>query len=481
MAKKEVTTQAKPEQTLTKKVWNMADVLAAAGVGFTDYIIQLTYLLFLKMDSEKESYGLGSSLPEGNKWKDIIELDGPDQLNKYERILDELKSKEGLIGAIFTEAQNKITKPALLKKLIGMIDEENWFIMEGDLKGAIYESILEKNGQDKKSGAGQYFTPRPLINAMVDCIQPKITETVSDPACGTGGFLLAAYDFMKTQSDEQSKLEFLQTKALSGNDITPLVVTLASMNLYLHDIGTDSTPIKCEDSLEHEPEHLVDVILANPPFGARPAGSVDISTMRTDLIVTTSNNQLNFLQHMMLMLKNGGRAAIVLPDNVLFADGAGETLRKKLLKDFNLHTILRLPTGIFYANGVKANVIFFEKGTPTKETWYYDYRTGIKHTLATKPLKRSDLDDFVSCYCADDISKRTETWSEENPNGRWKKYSVEELVTRDKTSLDITWIKDKDDLDDVTLANLMSTIAEKSTNISKAVEHLNSLLSGIEE
>jgi len=481
MAKKEVTTQAKPEQTLTKKVWNMADVLAAAGVGFTDYIIQLTYLLFLKMDSEKESYGLGSSLPEGNKWKDIIELDGPDQLNKYERILDELKSKEGLIGAIFTEAQNKITKPALLKKLIGMIDEENWFIMEGDLKGAIYESILEKNGQDKKSGAGQYFTPRPLINAMVDCIQPKITETVSDPACGTGGFLLAAYDFMKNQSDEQSKLEFLQTKALSGNDITPLVVTLASMNLYLHDIGTDSTPIKCEDSLEHEPEHLVDVILANPPFGARPAGSVDISTMRTDLIVATSNNQLNFLQHMMLMLKNGGRAAIVLPDNVLFADGAGETLRKKLLKDFNLHTILRLPTGIFYANGVKANVIFFEKGTPTKETWYYDYRTEIKHTLATKPLKRSDLDDFVNCYCAGHMEDRKETWSKENPTGRWRKYNVKELLERDKTSLDISWIKDKDDLEDVTLKELFSTIQEKGQNINNAINQLAGLLSGIEE
>ncbi|MBR6612192.1 MAG: SAM-dependent DNA methyltransferase [Campylobacter sp.] len=481
MAKNKTSTQAKPEQTLTKKVWNMADVLAAAGVGFTDYIIQLTYLLFLKMDFEKESYGLGSTLPEGNKWKDIIELDGPDQLNKYEKILDELKSKEGLIGAIFTEAQNKITKPALLKKLIGMIDEENWFIMEGDLKGAIYESILEKNGQDKKSGAGQYFTPRPLINAMVDCIKPKITETISDPACGTGGFLLAAYDYMKNQSDEQSKLEFLQTKALSGNDITPLVVTLASMNLYLHDIGIDSTPIKCKDSLEHEPEHLVDVILANPPFGARPAGSVDISTMRTDLIVTTSNNQLNFLQHMMLMLKNGGRAAIVLPDNVLFADGAGETLRKKLLKDFNLHTILRLPTGIFYANGVKANVIFFEKGTPTKETWYYDYRTGIKHTLATKPIKRSDLDDFVNCYCADDISKRKETWSKENPNGRWKKYSITDLLARDKTSLDITWIKDKDDLEDATLADLMSAISKKSANITNAVEQLNNLLSGIKE
>ena len=480
MAKKEAT-QAKPEQALTKKVWNMADVLAAAGIGFTDYIIQLTYLLFLKMDFEKESYGLGSALPDGSKWKDIVQLDGPDQLAKYEKILEILQATDGLIGAIFTEAQNKITKPALLKKLIGMIDEENWFSMDGDLKGAIYESILEKNGQDKKSGAGQYFTPRPLINAMVDVVQPKITETVADPACGTGGFLLAAYDYMRKQSDEQSKVEFLQTKALRGNDITPLVVTLASMNLYLHDIGAGTTPIKCEDSLEHEPERLVDVLLANPPFGARPAGSVDISTMRPDLIVRTSNNQLNFLQHMMVMLKDGGRAGIVLPDNVLFADGAGEILRKKLLKDFNLHTILRLPTGIFYANGVKANVLFFEKGCPTQETWYYDYRTGIKHTLATKPLKRSDLEDFVNCYCAGHVEDRKETWSPENPNGRWRKYHVNELLARDKTSLDISWIKDGSDTVDCSLAELMQTIQEKSANIAAAVTELSKLIEGIEE
>ena len=480
MAKKQAA-PAKPEQALTKKVWNMADVLAAAGVGFTDYIIQLTYLLFLKMDFEKESYGLGSALPDGSKWKDIVQLDGPDQLAKYEKILQVLQATDGLIGAIFTEAQNKITKPALLKKLIGMIDEENWFSMDGDLKGAIYESILEKNGQDKKSGAGQYFTPRPLINAMVDVVQPKITETVADPACGTGGFLLAAYDYMRKQSDEQSKVEFLQTKALRGNDITPLVVTLASMNLYLHDIGAGTTPIKCVDSLEHEPERLVDVLLANPPFGARPAGSVDISTMRPDLIVRTSNNQLNFLQHMMVMLKDGGRAGIVLPDNVLFADGAGEILRKKLLKDFNLHTILRLPTGIFYANGVKANVLFFEKGSPTQETWYYDYRTGIKHTLATKPLKRSDLEDFVNCYCAGHVEDRKETWSLENPNGRWRKYHVNELLARDKTSLDISWIKDGSDTVDCSLAELMQTIQEKSTNIAAAVTELSKLIEGIEE
>ena len=480
MAKKQAA-PAKPEQALTKKVWNMADVLAAAGVGFTDYIIQLTYLLFLKMDFEKESYGLGSALPDGSKWKDIVQLDGPDQLAKYEKILEILQATDGLIGAIFTEAQNKITKPALLKKLIGMIDEENWFSMDGDLKGAIYESILEKNGQDKKSGAGQYFTPRPLINAMVDVVQPKITETVADPACGTGGFLLAAYDYMRKQSDEQSKVEFLQTKALRGNDITPLVVTLASMNLYLHDIGAGTTPIKCEDSLEHEPERLVDVLLANPPFGARPAGSVDISTMRPDLIVRTSNNQLNFLQHMMVMLKDGGRAGIVLPDNVLFADGAGEILRKKLLKDFNLHTILRLPTGIFYANGVKANVLFFEKGCPTQETWYYDYRTGIKHTLATKPLKRSDLEDFVNCYCAGHVEDRKETWSPENPNGRWRKYHVNELLARDKTSLDISWIKDGSDTVECSLAELMQTIKVKSANIAAAVTELSKLIEGIEE
>ncbi|MBQ0163274.1 MAG: SAM-dependent DNA methyltransferase [Treponema sp.] len=471
----------KSESSLTKKVWNMADVLAGAGVGFTDYIIQLTYLLFLKMDDEKESFGLGSALPEDNKWKDLIGLKGTDLSNKYEKILANLSEKDGLIGAIFTEAQNKINKPALLQKLIGMIDEDSWFSMDGDLKGAIYESILEKNGQDKKSGAGQYFTPRPLIQAMVDVTKPKITETVCDPACGTGGFLLAAYDYMKPQSNDMQKIKFLQTEALSGNDITPLVVTLASMNLYLHDISPDTTPIKCADSLEKEPEKLVDVILANPPFGDRASGSVDISTLRTDLIVTTNNNQLNFLQHMMLSLKRGGRAAIVLPDNVLFADGAGQKLRKELLTNYNLHTVLRLPTGIFYANGVKANVIFFTKGEPTKDIWYYDYRTGIKHTLVTNPLKRSNLDDFVECYCADDLSKRKETWSEETPDGRWRKFSVEEILKDDKTSLDIKWIKDETDEYDGTLADLMKDIGEKAANIGSAYKALLDLVKDIKE
>ena len=468
------------ETTLTKKVWTLATTLAGQGIGFTDYITQLTYLLFLKMDNENtEMFGEDSAIPEGYRWSDLIELDGLDLIAQYESTLKKLSQEENLIGTIFVKAQNKIDKPVYLKKVITMINEEQWLVMDGDVKGAIYESILEKNGQDKKSGAGQYFTPRSLIQAMVDVAQPKIGETVCDPACGTGGFLLAAYDYMKNQSQDKAKRDFLRDKALHGYDNTALVVTLASMNLYLHGIGTDRSPILCQDSLEKAPDTLVDVILANPPFGTRPAGSVDID--RQDFYVETKNNQLNFLQHIMLMLKNTGRAAVVLPDNVLFEGGAGETIRKKLLEDFNLHTILRLPTGIFYAQGVKANVLFFQKGTSTKNVWYYDYRTGIKHTLATKPMMRNHLDDFVKCYHAEDISQRKETYSEENPNGRWRKYPVSELLKRDKTSLDISWIKQTDDDDDLSLAELMSTIQQKSDNISKAVAELQKLLSNINE
>ena len=358
-----------------------------------------------------------------------------------------------------------------------MIDEEEW-LLEGDVKGAIYESILERNGQDKKSGAGQYFTPRPLIKAMVDCIRPRIDETVCDPACGTGGFLLAAFDYMKNQSHDKAKRDFLRNEALSGTDNTALVVTLASMNLYLHGVGTDRSPIVCADSLEKQPERLVDVILANPPFGTRPAGSVEIQ--RDDFITETKNNQLNFLQHIMMSLRNGGRAAVVLPDNVLF-EGSGETIRRKLLTDFNLHTILRLPTGIFYAQGVKANALFFTKGEPTKDVWYYDYRTGVKHTLANNKLERHHLDDFVKCYSPENLSLRKETYNAETePNGRWRKYSAGELLGRDKTSLDITWVK-IEDADDRTLSELMADIKTSSDNIASAVLKLQELLAQLPE
>ena len=468
-------------QSLTKKVWNLATTLAGQGIGFTDYITQLTYLLFLKMDDENvQTFGEESAIPEGYRWGDLIDLDGLDLVKQYEDTLEELSGQDNLIGTIYTKAQNKIDKPVYLKKVITLINEESWLVMDGDVKGAIYESILEKNGQDKKSGAGQYFTPRSLIQAMVDVACPQIGETVCDPACGTGGFLLAAYDYMKPQSSDKAKQDFLRNNTLHGYDNTALVVTLASMNLYLHGIGTDRSPIICQDSLEKAPSTLVDVILANPPFGTRPAGSVEID--RQDFYVETKNNQLNFLQHMMVMLKNCGRAAVVLPDNVLFEGGAGETIRKELLKNFNLHTILRLPTGIFYAQGVKANVLFFTKGTPTKDIWFFDYRTGVKHTLATNPMLRHHLDEFVECYKADNINARTETYNAEtNPNGRWRKYDVDEVMKRDKTSLDISWIKLNDDDNDMSLAELMSNIQEKSDNISKAVAELQKLLANIEE
>ena len=473
--------QTVTEQSLIKTVWQLADVLAGVGIGYTDYITQLTYLLFLKMDDESvETFGETSAIPEGYRWKDLIDLDGYDLTEQYERTLTKLSDQENLIGTIYTKAQNKIDKPVYLKKVISMINEQNWLIMDGDVKGAIYENILEKNGTDKKSGAGQYFTPRSLIQAMVEVTRPQITEKVCDPACGTGGFLLAAYDYMKPQSHDEAKLRFLREQALSGVDNTALVVTLASMNLYLHGIGTDRSPILCQDSLEKAPEELVDVVLANPPFGTRPAGSVDIN--RDDFYTETSNNQLNFLQHIMSLLKDGGRAAVVLPDNVLFEGGSGETIRKKLLEDFNLHTILRLPTGIFYANGVKANVLFFIKGRKTENIWYYDYRTNVKHTLVTKKMTRAHLDDFVACYNADNINKRKETYNAEtNPNGRWRKYDVTEILRRDKTSLDITWIKQTSDDADYSLPELIEIIQEKSDNIKTAVDELVSLLANIKE
>ena len=470
--------QVKSESTLIKKVGDIANVLASAGVGFTDYLTQLTYILFLKMDDEREAYGFESAIPEGYKWQDLLDLSGEDLVEKYEEILEDLANKDGLIGTIFTKASNKIDRPVLLAKVIEMVASENWYMMEGDLKGAIYESILEKNGQDKKSGAGQYFTPRALIKAMVDVTDPKITETVADPACGTGGFLLAAYEHMKPQSKEIAKQKFLKEHAFFGADNTPLVVTLASMNLYLHDIGTESSPIVCQDSLIDKSDKMFDVILANPPFGTRPQGSVEVYANRPEF-VKTSDNQVNFLQHIMSIVRTNGRVAVVLPDNVLTDGGATAKVREKLLKDFNLHTILRLPTGIFYANGVKTNVLFFEKGKSTEDIWVYDYRTGVKHTMATKPMTRANLDDFVACYCSGHMQDRVPTYSADEPNGRWRKFTKEEVYSRDLLKLDFKWM-DLGEKDDRTIGELLTDMQSKASAISDAVAKLQDLLGGIE-
>lgn len=458
---------------ITQQVWKLATVLSGQGISFTDYITQLSYLLFLKMDDERATlFHEPSALPLGFQWKDIKDLSGHDLLDRYEAVLERLALQGGLVGTIFTKAKNAIDKPVYLKKVITLIDEQQWLNLEEDVKGAIYESILERNGQDAKGGAGQYFTPRALIAAMVDCVRPTIGSTVADPACGTGGFLLAAFDYMKKQSNRADLQKFLRTQALSGNDITPLVVTMASMNLYLHGIGTTVSPILCEDSLEHEPSRLVDIVLANPPFGTRAEGSVEIS--RPDFYKETKNNQLNFLQHIMLMLKTGGRAAVVLPDNILF-EAEGEVVRRKLLSDFRLDAILRLPTGIFYANGVKANVLFFYKGGETRDVWFYDLRTNMHFTKVQNPMKRSDLDEFVTLYNA---PQRQETYNADtNPEGRWRKFSAAELLQRDKVGMDITWIHQESDLDsDASVEDLLATIDARSKDIASAIANLKQAL-----
>ena len=463
----------KSESALLKKVWNIANVMSSAGVGFTDYITQFTYILFIKMDAEREGLGLGSSLPDGCKWADLKKENGEDLITTYDDILKTLATQKGLIGTIFTRADNKITMPVHLKKIIDMVDEENWYMMDSDLKGAIYEGILEKNGQDSKSGAGQYFTPRALIKAIVEVVNPKITETVGDPCCGTGGFLLAAYAHMRTQSKDAEKQKFLKNHALFGADNTPLVVTLASMNLYLHDIGIKESPVIYQDSLLDTSERMFDVIMTNPPFGTRPQGSGVVSATRTDFI-ETSDNQVNFLQHIMSIVRTGGRVGVVLPDSVLTDSGSTKQVRDELLKEFNLHTILRLPTGIFYANGVKTNVLFFDKGKPTKDIWVYDYRTGVKHTMAQKPMTRADLDEFVQCYCSGHMEDRTETYSAENPNGRWRRFSAEEVAGRD--DLNFKWI-DFTEEDDRTADELVEELQSASIVIADLISQVKTVLS----
>lgn len=460
------------EAGLTKKVWQIADIMAGAGVGFTDYLTQLTYLLFLKMDDERVNFiGEASAIPAGYRWSDLCKETGEDLRDQYQQTLEVLSKEPGLVGTIFTKATNKIELPVYLEKLVSFIDQEQWLLMDGDVKGALYESILQKNGQDKKSGAGQYFTPRPLIDAIVDVVNPKIGETVTDPACGTGGFLLSAFSHMERQSHDEKELLFLRNKALRGNDITPLVVTMGSMNMYLHGVGLNSSPISCQDSLLLEPKDLTKVVLANPPFGARAAGSIEIH--RPDFVVATKNNQLNFVQHIMSLLELNGRAGVVLPDNVLF-EREGKAVREALLTKFNLHTILRLPTGIFYAQGVQTNVLFFTKGEPTQDVWYYDYRTDVKHTLVSNPLTRKHLDDFVACYCADDMSKRKETYDKDtNPNGRWRKYSAKEILNRDLVNLDITWMTEaKSEEETLTMDEVFERMEERVKIIQEAFDKL---------
>jgi type I restriction enzyme M protein len=393
-------------------------------------------------------------------------LDGDALEIHYRHLLEDLGKKPGMLGIIFRKAQNKIQDPAKLRRLIvELIDKEQWSRMDADVKGDAYEGLLEKNAQDIKGGAGQYFTPRPLIQAIVEVVRPRPGETICDPACGTGGFLLSAHDYLVDhyRDLDRDQKRHLRLQALQGYEIVDGVTRLCAMNLLLHGIGPTfgdnaEPPVQTRDSLASHPGRYFDVVLTNPPFGKKSSVLVineegdeerqALTIMREDFWASTTNKQLNFVQHVWTLLEENGRAAVVVPDNVLFEGGAGETVRRKLLQAADVHTLLRLPTGIFYAQGVKANVLFFDRRLPSEKAatgklWIYDLRTNKHFTLKTNRLERPDLDEFVTCYHSGNRHARKPTWSEENPGGRWRAYEYDELVQRDKCNLDIFWLKDE--------------------------------------
>jgi type I restriction enzyme M protein len=448
---------------ITKKLWNYCNVLRDDGMSYGDYVEQLTYLLFLKMSDErtKAPYNQKSPIPTDYNWQSLLKRDGDKLFDHYRHILEKLGKEKGLLGLIFNKSRNKFQDPVKLRRLIvDLIDKENWSAMSADVKGDAYEGLLEKNAQDTKSGAGQYFTPRPLIQAIVDAVAPLPGETICDPACGTGGFLLASLDYVIKHNPNLTKAEkkALKEKTFKGWELVQSTARLCAMNMMLHGIGGDDLPIIVSDSLAADPGERFNLVLTNPPFGKKSSTTIvgeegkvskerDI-VERDDFWATTSNKQLNFVQHVKTLLKINGRAAVVVPDNVLFEGGAGEIIRRRLLYDCDVHTLLRLPTGLFYAQGVKANVLFFDKKeaseTPwTKKLWIYDVRTNKHCTLKTNPLKREDLDEFVKCYNPANRHLRKATWSEKNPEGRWRDYEYETLINRDKASLDIFWLKDE--------------------------------------
>lgn len=486
--------------SIVSKVWAFCQTLRDDGVGYGDYLEQLTYLLFLKMADEytKPPHNRKMPIPSEFAWETLTSKSGSELETHYNTMLRELAKEKGILGQIFVKSQNKIQDPAKLYKLIALINAENWILMGVKDKGDIYEGILEKNAEDTKSGAGQYFTPRPLIKAMVECLRPEPNKTIADPACGTGGFFLAAYDWIVANRElDKEARQFLKYETFFGNEIVASTRRLALMNLFLHNIGDIDSDnfISPNDSLITDSGTRYDYILANPPFGKKSSMTFtneageqekeDLTYNRQDFWVTTSNKQLNFVQHIRTMLKTTGQAAVVLPDNVLFEGGVGETVRKKLLETTDLHTILRLPTGIFYANGVKANVLFFD-GKPsskepwTKEVWVYDYRTNIHHTLKKNPLKLEDLRDFINLYNSENRHKRKETYNaESNPEGRWRKFTYDEIIARDKTSLDITWLKDKSLADLDNLPDPDELALDIVENIEAGLESFRAIISSL--
>ena len=475
--------------TLVQKVWNFCHTLRDDGVGYGDYLEQLTYLLFLKMAHEyaQEPYKRDTRVPPSHDWASLRARTGEPLEAHYLATLHRLGQQPGMLGAIFFKAQNKIQDPAKLSRLVQLIDAESWVGMDTDVKGDLYEGLLQKNAEDTKSGAGQYFTPRPLIEAIVACVRPQPMKTIADPACGTGGFFLGAHQWLtrpEAATLDKRQKTFLRDKTFFGNEIVPNTRRLCLMNLFLHGIGAlDGEPaIDRADALVSEPRTRFDYVLANPPFGKKSSmtitnegGEADREALtyeRQDFWETTSNKQLNFLQHIVSMLKDTGQAAVVLPDNVLFEGGAGERIRRKLLATCDVHTILRLPTGIFYAQGVKANVVFFDakpkaEQPQTRGIWFYDLRTNRHFTLKTRPLRSDDLQDFIACYNPENRHLR-------QASERFRFYPYEELIGRDKASLDLFWLKDDslDNLDELPPPDVLQ---------QEIIEHLEAALSAFRE
>lgn len=474
--------------SLIQKVWNFCHTLRDDGVGYGDYLEQLTYLLFLKLAHEysQPPYNRNTHIPKSCDWASLRSKTGEPLEAHYLTILHKLGQEPGMLGAIFFKAQNKIQDPAKLSRLVQMIDAENWISLDTDTKGDLYEGLLQKNAEDTKSGAGQYFTPRVLIEAMVTCVRPEPMKTIADPACGTGGFFLGAYNWLNRpgQTLNKRQKEFLRDMTFHGNEIVPSTRRMCLMNLFLHNIGDlDGEPsVDRADALIADPGVRYDYVLANPPFGKKSSMTITneegeedkdaLTYERQDFWETTSNKQLNFLQHIVTILKDTGQAAVVLPDNVLFEGGAGEKIRRKLLETCDVHTLLRLPTGIFYANGVKANVLFFDAKPKdgkvhTKGVWIYDLRTNKHFTLKTKPLKHDDLMDFVVCYNAENRHQRKES-------ERFRYFGYDELIARDKASLDIFWLKDDslDNLDDLPTPDVLQ---------QEIIDHLEAALSAFRD
>ncbi|MFI2294943.1 N-6 DNA methylase [Isoptericola sp. NPDC019571] len=481
---------------LVDKIWSYAHVLRDDGVGVIEYTEQLTYLLFLKMAHERATRKLRPEqiLPPAYSWQRLLDAEGAALETEYSLILQGLGRQPGTLGTIFRKAQNRIQDPAKLKRLIhDLIDKERWSAAGSDINGDAYESLLARGASDKGSGAGQYFTPRSVISAMVDCVQPTVVDSVVDPACGTGGFLLGAHDYASRGAESMTppEREHLRNGFAHGTELVDGTARLAAMNLLLHGIGEANAEslIEVKDSLAADPGRRWSVVLANPPFGTKSSLTMvgadgreatdDRAVERQDFVVTTSNKQLNFLQHIMTILDINGRAAVVLPDNVLFEGGAGETLRRRLLNDFELHTLLRLPTGLFYAQGVKANVLFFDKKpaseTPwTSKLWVYDLRTNQHFTLKQNPLTRAHLDDFVESYAPGKAhDERVET-------DLFKSFTYDELIAREKVNLDVTWLRDEslEDLDDLPAPEIVAR--EIVEDLTAALEEFAAVAAALE-